>query len=265
MYRNWTMCTEKGAHAPFSVHSCRCLGRKAPTRAKQLAAEAINRTRSPDPMPIPDLESVLGSRNKVRILRALALAEGEAPVSGREAMNLAGLSSSGGAWSALGELAETGVVRRRSTGGAHLYALNPDHLLARPLMRLFQAEAGSEDAMGRALETELVRCECPTPSVVFLVPAALPPGNGASAELLIVAVDADGERRTRRALPELLGSLARRVGAIGRAEVTTLEGLHEGLRRGEPLFRRFATLGRAILGAVPADMDRSPEGRVDIP
>ncbi len=218
------------------------------------------RTPPPEPMPIPDLEAVLGSRNKVRILRALALVEGEAAVSGREAMNLAGLSSSGGAWSALGELAETGVVLRRSAGGAHLYSLNPDHLLARPLVRLFEAEAGSDAVVARALETELERCGCPTPSVVFLVPAALPLQNGDPAELLFVADDEEAERRTKAALPELLGTLTRRFGAIGRAEVTSVEGLREGLRQGAPLVRRFATLGRAILGAAPAGLDGSPEG-----
>jgi hypothetical protein len=214
-------------------------------------------------MPIPDLESLLGSRNKVRLLRALALAD--AAVSGREAMNLAGLSSSGGAWSALGELAETGVVRRRSAGRAHLYSVNPDHILAGPLAQLFEAEAGSEAAMGEALETELGRCGCPTPEVALLVPAVLLPGNGRPSELLIVARDADGERQTRKALPEILKRLAQRFGAIGRAEVTSAEGLRGELQPGKSLPRRFATLGRTILGAAPVGMDASPESRVGKP
>jgi hypothetical protein len=81
-------------------------------------------------MPIPDLESVLGTRTKIRLLRAL-VAHTE-PVSGREAQRLADTPSSSASGAALDELVDAGLLLRVEAGRAHLYRANRDHLFWEP-------------------------------------------------------------------------------------------------------------------------------------
>lgn len=82
------------------------------------------------------LETVLGSRNRVRVLRALMRRDG---VSGRMAGRLAGLSASP-ANVALTELVDAGFVLRSGTVGKHVYELNRHHCLWSAIERLFADE-----------------------------------------------------------------------------------------------------------------------------
>lgn len=91
------------------------------------------------------IESILGSKNRVRVLRALHTREGG---SGRQVARLAGLSASA-ANVALTELVDSGFVLRSGTIGKHVYELNRDHALAESMGRLFTEEATLER---RALE-----------------------------------------------------------------------------------------------------------------
>jgi predicted nucleotidyltransferase len=82
------------------------------------------------------LDEILGSRSKVRLLRALGPLD--RPVSGREAARLAGLSHR--AITALDELAALGVVIRREAAGQHLYTFNREHVLANAIQHVFAEE-----------------------------------------------------------------------------------------------------------------------------
>lgn len=82
------------------------------------------------------VESVLGSKNRVRVLRALTERDS---VCGREVARLALLSPSA-ASIALTELVQAGVVLRSGTQGKHLFELNSDHFLIDQVTRLFEAE-----------------------------------------------------------------------------------------------------------------------------
>jgi predicted nucleotidyltransferase len=85
---------------------------------------------------VADLDHIIGSILKVRVLRSLAGLQ--KPVSGRQAGRLAAVSSK--VLSALDELTAVGIVSRTESTGQHLYSLNRDHYLSRPLVALFRAE-----------------------------------------------------------------------------------------------------------------------------
>src|SRR5690606_708609 len=82
------------------------------------------------------LDNVLGTRSKVRLLRALVPLD--RPVSGREAARLAGVSRQ--AIRTLDELAAVGVVNRQEAAGQHLYTFNRSNRLAPSVVALFDAE-----------------------------------------------------------------------------------------------------------------------------
>lgn len=82
------------------------------------------------------LETVLGSKNRVRVLRALLSRDS---VCGRELARLARLSPSA-ANVAVTELVDAGVIFRSGSAGKHLFEVNSDHYLMDHLSRLFEAE-----------------------------------------------------------------------------------------------------------------------------
>lgn len=83
-----------------------------------------------------DLDEILGTSTKVRLLRELS--RSGAAVSGRHAARLAGLSAK--AIQSLDELAEVGIVGRRVATGQNLYSFRQEHYLAEPIVALFAAE-----------------------------------------------------------------------------------------------------------------------------
>ncbi len=93
------------------------------------------------------LETILGSRNRVKVLRALFKRDG---VCGRETARRADLSASA-ASVALGELVEAGVVFRNGTIGKGSYELNLDHFLMGQIARLFEDEAAAGQKMAETV------------------------------------------------------------------------------------------------------------------
>lgn len=83
------------------------------------------------------LDLILGSKNRVKVLRGLFRRDS---VCGREAGRTVDLSASA-ANIALSELVDAGVVFRSGTSGKHLYELNRGHYLMGTIERLFEAEA----------------------------------------------------------------------------------------------------------------------------
>lgn len=82
------------------------------------------------------IETILGSRNRVKVLRVLLKKDG---ISGREVARGAGLSASA-ANIALGELVEAGAVFRNGTVGKNSFEVNRTHYLLRDISRLFENE-----------------------------------------------------------------------------------------------------------------------------
>lgn len=83
------------------------------------------------------LQGVIGSKNRVKILRQLFRRDG---LSGRQLSRLTGLAPSAGKAS-LEELAAAGLVLTTPDGGRQVHELNRSHVLAGPLGRLFAEEA----------------------------------------------------------------------------------------------------------------------------
>lgn len=82
------------------------------------------------------LDVILGSKNRVKVLRGLLRRDS---VCGREAGRAVDLSASA-ANIALSELVEAGIVFRNGTVGKHLYELNRGHYLMGALEKLFDTE-----------------------------------------------------------------------------------------------------------------------------
>ena len=83
-----------------------------------------------------NLDLVLGSRARVRILRALYERDG---VSGRKLSARAGVSPSSGK-TALDELMAVGLVLQTREGGKYCYEINRSHVVAELLEQLFSLE-----------------------------------------------------------------------------------------------------------------------------
>ncbi len=83
-----------------------------------------------------NVEAILGSRARVRILRALYDRDG---ASGRNLSARAGVSPSSGK-AALEDLMEAGLVLVTHEGGRHCYEINRSHVMAEPLEQLFAVE-----------------------------------------------------------------------------------------------------------------------------
>jgi predicted nucleotidyltransferase len=108
------------------------------------------------------LDLVLGQLSKVRILRFLVNREGEQ--GGREIARNIGLSHPI-VHRSLRELATHGLILSRWAGGTLLYRTNPDHWLAKGLLRpLFTKERDTLGALGAFL---LERLHTPDASVIL--------------------------------------------------------------------------------------------------
>jgi predicted nucleotidyltransferase len=102
-------------------------------------------------MTIQVLEKVVGTTNKVRILRVMVTLTRS--ISGREAARLAGVSSK--AILALDELAAVGLVTKREGTGQFLYSFNRKNALAKPLASLFKAEERRTEELYQAIRAAL--------------------------------------------------------------------------------------------------------------
>lgn len=110
------------------------------------------------------LDRVLGSRNRVRALRALFAGDG---LSGRRVASRAGGSPSA-SQAALDELVAAGVVLRSGSPGKHSYELNRSHHLLPFLESLFEEEKKASARVVRLVRSHLAPRLVP-PSTVWLV------------------------------------------------------------------------------------------------
>lgn len=114
------------------------------------------------------LDLILGSRNRVRALRALLESDG---LSGRRVASRSGASPSASK-AALDELVEAGIVLRAGTPGKHSYELNRSHHLLGALEALFQCERRTVERVARLARGVLVSEGAPRAAWLTVSPEA---------------------------------------------------------------------------------------------
>lgn len=194
------------------------------------------------------LDQALRSRSHVRVLRALeALPRGFA-VSAREVARRAGVSHPT-ASAVLASLRDQGlVVAQRAPHGAAIQ-LNRDHVLAAPLVALFDHERRSSDELVSLLREELRR-HTDTVRAAYLF------GSAARGELaprgdidLAVVSPGSREEEVRTRLEPVADAVRRRFGNEVSLVVATssVESLRRPGRPGRALWRRIVEEGIPLL------------------
>lgn len=201
------------------------------------------------------LNSVLGSTAKVRLLRAVLPLT--TAVSGREARDLAGVRSQGGAQQALAQLAQLGVLNEERIRGARLYRVNPQHHLVLCIRALFDAEQQRlsilRDLVKRSLESKGL-----ISGVQFVVLfGSVARGEArpdSDVDLLVVTGSADSTAAVTEALQSAAEEAARMLGVAVSPMVMALPRLRERYRAGDPLLHNIEAEGRVLLGGSLREM-----------
>jgi predicted transcriptional regulator len=97
------------------------------------------------------LEFILGSKNRIKVLRILLKNDG---VSGRLAGRMANLSPSA-ANATLHELVKTGLLIKSGTAGKHIYKINRQHYILVSLERIFAAEERTCHNIAQAIKRHI--------------------------------------------------------------------------------------------------------------
>lgn len=203
------------------------------------------------------LAEILGTRSKVRLLRALL--ERETAVSGRQAARLAGVSQNAAA-RALNELDDLGIVERTVTPGEHRFTVNRRHFLVEHgLVPLFNAEVRAVDRvfdeLQRLVSALALDAEADVVSGVVFGSVAREEDRPSSDLdlLLVVEDDVDAERLAARS-SERSDRLRERFGVnvapmtVSRARLRQLH--NEGARLVEAIRKE----GRTVFGRHVEDL-----------
>lgn len=195
------------------------------------------------------LDGILGSTAKVQTLRALLPLT--APVSGREAQKLARIKSRKGASTALEDLFDLGVLQRTETRGSHLYQVNREHELVRPLAILFGEEEGRLQLLVSTLrsglaERNLAERVC---SVILYGSNARRGATPRSDVDILVVVDSDVvASEVKEALYDSGQDLRRRLGLRISPYVLTASRVRERVEDGDTLLAAIQQEGRLLMG-----------------
>ncbi|MGI0129459.1 MAG: nucleotidyltransferase family protein [Thermoplasmata archaeon] len=157
------------------------------------------------------LDDLLGSRARVRVLRALCNSPGR-EFSGRELSRLAHVSLTQ-TQSALEDFLRAGVVLRRAMGRSDQWSLETENRLLPRLIGLFRAEAPLLSNLRREIAASLRRVPVQR-AVVFGSVARGEERSESDVDLLIEVANEDDERRALDALLDV------RMQAIGRYGVS---------------------------------------------
>lgn len=172
------------------------------------------------------LDTILGTRTKVRLLRSLI--DLTRSVSGREAARLAGVSPI--AQQAIDELAQVGILDLQPTPAANLYSVNRNHRLSAALVALFEAERARYSAIIQAIQDVLASEEGAISAALFGSAARGAEEPGSDLDLLVVLEEAVHKSDISEALLDLSGSLAEEFGVslspvlLTRAELESQSG-----------------------------------------
>lgn len=195
---------------------------------------------------VRDLDLILGSTLKVRVLRSLI--DLQKPVSGRHAGRLASVSKK--ATAALDDLAKSGIITRTESTGQNLYSINRNHYLAEPLHRLFRAE----DAKLSLIQDGLRRALASQPGVlsgaIFGSVARGTPGPDSDLDVLVIIESPQFSDDVRDAVIEAGDQLNQVYGSRISPVIVTTEQWQTLITRGDPFARSASTEARVFLGSL---------------
>lgn len=210
-------------------------------------------------MLLDPLDHLLGTRTKVRILRALVPLD--RPVSGREAARLAGVSRI--ALRAMEELAAAGILNQDQATGQHLFTFERRHHLAPVIETLFDAERQFTSAIfGRIRET-LEDAESVESAVVFGSSARGEARPRSDLDLLVVVRRHDEREGVRMALAELEPGLFTDFGVRLSPVVLTLEQVRKQGEENDPFIGEVQRDARHVMGRTVEDLIHGQAGTAE--
>jgi predicted nucleotidyltransferase len=195
-------------------------------------------------MLLDPLDAILGTRTKVRLLRALVPID--RPVSGREATRLAGVSHYG--IGSLDDLAALGIVRRDEGAGQHLYTFNRQHSLAPAVLALFDAERDRTARMFDRLASIVDRAGGVVAAAVFGSAARGEATPQSDLDLIVVAAEEEEVRDIGDALEEALPAFEAEFGERVSPVLVTLERFRRQHRDADPFIQDVLRDARRICG-----------------
>lgn len=195
-------------------------------------------------MLLDPLNHVLGTRSKVRLLRALAPLN--RPVSGREAARLAGVSRQ--AIRTLDELAAAGVVDRQETAGQHLYTFSQRNRLAAAVEELFAAERQRTADLFEGLATIIQAAGNVAGAAVFGSAARGEAGPESDLDVLVLADGAEAEGAIYSALVDAAPELERDFGVRLSPVVITIAQARRQQSDGDAFLAEVLRDSRRICG-----------------
>lgn len=190
------------------------------------------------------LDQILGTRSKVRLLRALVLLD--RPVSGREAARLARLSRQ--AIGVLDDLVSTGIVNRQETAGQHLYTFARANCLAPAILRLFDEERERTEALFQRVASVIDESRSVLSAVFFGSAARGEAKVGSDLDLLAIVAHAGARRRVYDDLSDASVALRSEFGVELSPVVIEADRIRRQHAEGDLFITEVLRDGRRIYG-----------------
>ncbi len=190
------------------------------------------------------LDHLLGTRTKVRLLRALVPLD--RPVSGREAARLAGVSRI--ALRALEELESAGILNQGEATGQHLFTFNRRHRLAPVIEQLFDAERRFTSTIFERLTEALEAAQSVQSAMVFGSSARGEAGPGSDLDILVIVQGQEAREGVHSALVDLTPGLSTEFGVRLSPVVLTLEQFRQQSEADDPFIGEVRRDARHIMG-----------------
>jgi len=200
------------------------------------------------------LDHLLGAPSRVAVLRVLAA--GGAPVTQRELARRAGVQVRS-AQQAVALLAALGLVERVVGGRDHLVSLNRRHVLAPPVVALFDAEAGVFRGVRERLHAWAGsggRDRVVEAVVIFGSVARGDDTPTSDLDVLVVAAGPAARDAIEESFRDVAAELRRSFGVDARAYVLGHEELRRRWRRRESPVPEAVADGLTVVGRSPRDL-----------
>lgn len=190
------------------------------------------------------LDQILGTRSKVRLLRALAPLD--RPVSGREAARLAKLSRQ--AIGALDELVSAGIVNRQEAAGQHLYTFARANRLAPAILQLFDEESARTTELFQRLACIVDESESVLGAAFFGSEARGEAGPGSDLDLLVIVADFESSNSVYDRLVAASPGLRIEFGIELSPVVLEVDRARRQHAEGDPFIAEVLRDGRRVYG-----------------
>lgn len=190
------------------------------------------------------LDHILGTRSKVRLLRALAPLD--RPVSGREAARLAGLSRQ--AIGALNELASAGVIIRQEMAGHHLYTFSHSNRLAPALLSLFDEERARTEELFHRLRCTVGGTDAVLSAIIFGSAARGEAGPGSDLDLFVLVANIESRNSEYDRLVDASPALRSEFGVELSPVVLDVDRARRQYAEGDPFLAEVVRDGRRVYG-----------------